>query len=110
MERPLACRLEVAYMCAMSHPFLRSFAAILAIVVAGANVNLAADETPFCSSELVFPLETWHNHASCIVELPNRDLLVCWFHGSGERKADDVIIEGARLKRGARRWGARFTL
>src|SRR5882762_555569 len=48
------------------------------------------------SGELVFPLEKWHNHSSSLVELPNRDLFVCWYHGSGERTADDVIEEGAR--------------
>ena len=47
-----------------------------------------------------FPLEHWHNHASMIVEAPNGDLLVGWFHGSGERTADDVVIRGARLKKG----------
>lgn len=69
-----------------------------------------ASERPFCRTELLFPLETPHNHGSCIVELPNRDLLVCWFHGSGERKveADDVKIEGARLHNG--KWGPRFTM
>jgi hypothetical protein len=46
--------------------------------------------------DLIFPTETWHNHSSSIVELPNDDLLVCWFHGSGERTADDVKILGAR--------------
>lgn len=69
-----------------------------------------AAEQPFLTSELIFPLEHWHNHASCIVECPNGDLLVCWFHGSGERTADDVKIEGARLKRGARAWSPRFTM
>ena len=47
--------------------------------------------TTFYEAELIFPLEHWHNHASCIVECPNGDLLVCWFHGSGERTADDEI-------------------
>ena len=28
------------------------------------------------TSELIFPLEHWHNHASMIVEAPNGDLLV----------------------------------
>src|SRR5713101_2553731 len=42
----------------------------------------SAPETPFLESELVFPLEYWHNHASMIVEAPNGDLLVDWFHGS----------------------------
>jgi len=61
-------------------------------------------------SELIFPLETWHNHASCIVEAPNGDLLVCWFHGSGERMADDVKIEGAWLRKGRSTWDPRFTM
>jgi predicted neuraminidase len=67
-------------------------------------------ETPFLKSEILFPLEHWHNHASCIVETPNGDLLVCWFHGSGERTADDVKIEGARKRKGAKNWSARFTM
>lgn len=65
---------------------------------------------PFHTAELIFPLENWHNHASAIVETPNGDLLVCWFHGSGERTADDVKVEGARLKKGERKWSERFTL
>jgi predicted neuraminidase len=67
-------------------------------------------DAPLYEAELIFPLETWHNHASCIVELPNTDLLVCWFHGSGERTADDVKIEGARLRKGRRQWGPRFVM
>ena len=59
-----------------------------------------AAERPLYEAELIFPLETWHNHASCIVVAPDGDLLVCWFHGSGERTADDVKIESARLRRG----------
>ena len=65
---------------------------------------------PFLESELLFTPETWHNHASCIVETPKGDLLVCWFHGSGERNADDVKIEGARLRKGSRKWSSRFTM
>jgi predicted neuraminidase len=67
-------------------------------------------EKPFLESELLFPLETWHNHASCIVETPEGDLLVCWFHGSGERTADDVKIEGARRRKGTKAWSVRFTM
>jgi predicted neuraminidase len=79
--------------------------------LAGASVGAASrDEAPFLESELIFPLEVWHNHASCIVETPGGDLLVCWFHGSGERTADDVKIEGARKRKGAKKWSARFTL
>lgn len=65
---------------------------------------------PVFRSELVFPLEHWHNHSSSVVELPGGELLVCWYNGSGERRADDVKIEAARLPRGASAWGPRFTL
>ncbi len=61
-------------------------------------------------SELIFPLNGWHNHASSIVECPNGDLLVCWFSGSGERTADDVQILGARRRWGARRWSEPFQM
>src|SRR5262249_5419640 len=71
------------------------------------DANRAA---PQLESELVFPLEHWHNHASMIVEAPNGDLLVCWFHGSGERTADDVVIRGARLRKGAKTWSEPFLL
>jgi predicted neuraminidase len=80
----------------------------LAHLVAFARAAETAD--PFHSAELIFPLEHWHNHGSCIVETPAGDLLVCWFHGSGERKADDVKIEGARKRAGEEKWGARFTM
>jgi predicted neuraminidase len=70
----------------------------------------SAASAPFHQAELIFPLEHWHNHASSIVEAPNGDLLVCWFHGSGERQADDVKIEGARKKKGAANWSPRFTM
>lgn len=90
----------------------RSLLACLFAVFCLTSPSLAAKkiEGPFCESELLFPLEHWHNHASCIVELPNRDLMVCWFHGSGERTADDVVIEGARLRHGSRTWSPRFVL
>ncbi len=67
----------------------------------------AAD--PLVREDLFLP-EKWHNHASCIVETPQGDLLVGWFHGSGERKADDVRVEGARLRRGSKHWSGRFVL
>src|SRR6185503_14360424 len=87
-----------------------------AFLVAPAALSLAAaapggqKSAPFHTAEILFPPETWHNHGSCIVETPKGDLLVCWFHGSGERKADDVKIEGARRPKGAKTWSARFTM
>src|SRR5262249_22878357 len=56
------------------------------------------------------PPEHLHNHASCIVECPGGDLLVCWYNGSGERRADDVKVEGARKKKGSPTWSPRFLL
>ena len=70
----------------------------------------ASQDKPFLESELIFPLEHWHNHGSCIVECPNGDLLVCWYHGSGERTADDVVVLGARQQKGARQWSAPFLM
>jgi predicted neuraminidase len=90
---------------------MRHFSIALLVCCALAHSLMGrAGEAAFCESELIFPLETWHNHASCIVEAPNGDLLVCWFHGSGERTADDVKIEGARLAKGRHQWSPRFVL
>jgi predicted neuraminidase len=66
--------------------------------------------TPQYSAELIFPLEHWHNHSSSVVELPNGDLLVVWFHGSGERTADDVLINGARWSHATGKWSAPFVM
>ena len=43
-------------------------------------------------------------------ELPNGDLLSCWFQGSGERKANDVAIKGARLIKGEEKWSDVFIM
>lgn len=68
-----------------------------------------AESNPaFFKSQLIFPAQSKHVHSSSIVECPNGDLLAVWFHGSGERTANDVIIQGARLKRGAEAWGEVF--
>ena len=80
------------------------------LVLIASSGAAAAGAAPFHQAELIFPLEHWHNHGSCIVEAPNGDLLVCWFHGSGERQADDVKVEGARLKKSEARWSERFTM
>ena len=76
----------------------------------GIAAGAPGQDAPFITAELIFPLEHWHNHASMIVEAPNGDLLVDWFHGSGERTADDVVIRGARLRKGAKAWSEPFLL
>ncbi|MCU0361987.1 MAG: exo-alpha-sialidase [Bacteroidales bacterium] len=60
--------------------------------------------------ENIFPFQEKHCHGSSIVELPNRDLLVVWFQGSGERTADDVAIMGSRLNRKTGTWDAPFIM
>lgn len=67
-------------------------------------------KTPVISETLIFPQQEKHVHASSIVSLPNGDLLAAWFHGSGERTADDVKIMGARLKKGNPNWSKPFVL
>lgn len=67
-------------------------------------------EEPLMRGELIFPLESWHNHGSCIVQCPNGDLLVCWFHGSGERQADDVKILGSRWVQETGQWSKPFVM
>lgn len=70
--------------------------------------NVVADDDS--KGELIFPLEDWHNHGSCIVQCPNEDMLVCWFHGSGERRSDDVEILGARLVKKTGKWTKPFPM
>ena len=62
------------------------------------------------NSELIFPMQEQHVHSSSIVALPNGDLLTCWFQGSGERTANDVVVNGARLKNGASEWSKPFLM
>src|SRR3954453_22346481 len=70
----------------------------------------AAAATPEYSGELIFAPEKWHNHSSSVVELPNGDLLTVWFHGSGERTADDVLIRGARWNHSTKKWTEPFLM
>ena len=91
-------------------PFWLLFLCLTVRLCSGSGVSLVSRDKPFLESELIFPLEHWHNHASCIVECPNGSLLVCWYHGSGERTADDVLVLGARQKRGSRQWSAPFVM
>lgn len=79
---------------------MRPLSFLLAVSLWGAE--------PFHKSELLFAPEKWHNHSSSIVELPDGNLWVVWFHGSGERTADDVLIQGARRVNG--KWTAPFVV
>ncbi len=70
---------------------------------AGAHVQA---QTGFCEKRAIFPINPKHNHASCVVQTKDGSLLAAWYAGSGERKSDDVVIEGAWLPKGQKEWGA----
>ncbi len=65
---------------------------------------------PSFRAELIFPLHPQHNHAPGIAECPNGDLLVSWYRGSGERKADDVAVYGSRQRKGETTWSDAFLM
>ncbi len=91
-------------------PLLRSlFLFGLTLVSTGAE-RCACAETEFFEKTEIFPVNSKHNHASCIVELKDGRMLAAWYAGTGERSADDVIIEGAWLSKGAKAWGTKFLM
>ncbi|MCA9424049.1 MAG: exo-alpha-sialidase [Candidatus Omnitrophica bacterium] len=65
---------------------------------------------PFYTGQLIAPLNDLHNHGSSVIELPNGDVLVSWYKGSGERSADDVKIVGARMRQGMEEWSEVFDM
>jgi predicted neuraminidase len=74
-------------------------------------IGLDDDLSPphYRAMEVFEPIDL-HVHGPSIVELPNGDLLAAWFEGSGERWADDVLIRGARLRKGGSSWSDPFDL
>lgn len=69
-----------------------------------------AGEIDSATDSFIFPPQAKHVHGSTLVALPNGDLLAAWFYGSGERKADDVCIMGARKRKGAKQWTQPFLM
>ncbi len=76
----------------------------------GMFLPVQSHSQPKIQDNLIFPLQGKHVHSSSVIECPNGDLLACWFHGSGERTADDVVIQGARLEKGSARWSPVFLM
>ena len=70
----------------------------------------SAADAPHCQENLIFPPQEKHVHSSSIVQCPNGDLLACWLYGSGERQSPDVVVQGARLKKGAAAWSPIFPM
>lgn len=92
-----------------SAPSPRRLAALAAAVLLGAAPAARAQQPAFASAD-VLPYQTEHVHGSTLEHLPNGDLLVAWFQGSGERWADDVRIMGARKKHDSDRWSEPFVM
>ncbi len=70
--------------------------------------NCFAD--PIFTSQNIFAPTNKHAHSSSIVECPDGSLIACWFFGSGERTAADVVVQGSRLPKGAHRWSPVFLM
>ncbi len=88
----------------------RSCLGIAAMILVALNATWGMAQSPHFSSELIFPLNPEHNHAPGIVEAANGDLIVSWYRGSGERTADDVVVLGARLRKGSSSWSESFLM
>ncbi len=71
---------------------------------------IARAESPVCQRSDIFPPNAKHNHASCLIETKEGNLLAAWYSGTGERQADDVVIEAAWLPGGKSAWGPKFLL
>ena len=82
---------------------------ILMIFVGLFNYTLPAQKKKF-DSTFIFPFQEKHVHSSSIIELPNGDMMACWFEGSGERNANDVQVKGARLRNGNTKWSQSFLM
>ena len=80
----------------------------MAYVLTFACIVSLAQATPRFAH--IFPPQEKHVHSSSIVECPDGDLLAVWFHGSGERTANDVKLQGSRRKAGATAWSPVFTM
>ncbi len=65
---------------------------------------------PLYEAEFVFPREPKRNHSPGLVEIPNGDLLACWFHGDKAKGDDSLVILGARKRRGEDEWSVPFIM
>jgi predicted neuraminidase len=83
---------------------------MITFLLLSSMLTVATQPSGTYTSQLIFPPQKQHNHGSCIVELPNGDLLTAWYRGSGERQADDVVILGSRIKKGGTSWSEPFLM
>ena len=85
---------------------IRLYVAVMSCLV----LTGRSEESSWPEEKLILHWQSEHAHASSLTELPNGDLLACWFQGSGERTADDVRVMGARLSKGATSWSTPFLM
>lgn len=85
------------------------FSCVLATALAGPWGGARGDGPEFFT-QAIFPPEHKHNHASTLIETAPGHLLAAWYSGSGERKSDDVVIQGAWLVPPRDQWGPRFQM
>lgn len=86
---------------------MRFFLSFFSVLLCSAT---AFSAEPEFRSELMFPLQDKHVHSSTIVETPDGNILAAWFHGSGERTSPDVVLQGARLRKGEDKWSPIFPM
>lgn len=80
----------------------------LAVAVTVALVSPVAAGSARFESRFVLAPQAEHVHSSSLVELPDGTMFAVWYRGSGERRADDVRLEGSRLDRNAQAWSPAF--
>ncbi len=95
--------------------FTRVLALLSVILLGGfvAHADLGPEDggaRPQHEAAEVFEPIDLHVHGGSIAQLPNGDFMACWFEGTGERWADDVLIRGARLRQGESDWSDPFDL
>ena len=89
---------------------ISSLMRISALAVLLFSFSQSFGQVPVFNTVTLFPHQKLHTHGSSVVELPNGDLMIAWFQGSGERWSDDVKIMGTRRKKGSKTWSKPFEL
>jgi predicted neuraminidase len=79
---------------------MKKFIFVTTVLFSAISNGQATYQTDFVSPEGTFPA----NHGSSIVELPNGELLTCWYAGAAE-KAKDVQVQCSRKSMNAQVWG-----
>ena len=77
------------------------------------SCNAQKGNEAILKEEFILELQKKHVHSSSILELPNGDLLAVWFSiagNGGERTAEDVKLNGARLQKGKTEWSKPFLM